>query len=68
MPDDMKRRAAHYRGLAAGAQRMRDMGHTTASGGSNKPPRKGCLPKKTIAVFLLGSAYGISQLAEHIFN
>jgi hypothetical protein len=37
----MRRRAAHYKGLAAGAKRMQDMGHTTASGGGGgKPPKK----------------------------
>lgn len=44
MGDNMKKTAAHYKGLAAGAKRMQDMGHTTASGGGSKPP-KGCLRK-----------------------
>lgn len=44
MGDNMKKAAAHYKGLAAGAKRMKDMGHTTASGGSDKPP-PGCLSR-----------------------
>lgn len=49
----MKRRAAHYKGLAAGAQRMKNMGHKTASGGSNKPPKKPC---RLFALLLLGTS------------
>lgn len=50
----MRRRAAHYKGLAAGAKRMQAMGHKTASGGGGKPPNKGCGGKKTAALILIG--------------
>lgn len=52
----MKKRAAHYRGLAAGAQRMQQMGHKTASGGGgDKPPRSTCLPAVLLVVGGVGS-------------
>lgn len=62
---DMKRRAAHYKGLAAGAERMQQMGHTTASGGSNKPPKRGC-GKKTAQVVVLFTSIGLSALAVFV--
>lgn len=53
---DMRKALGHYRGLAAGAKRMKDMGHKTASGGSGKPPKKrGC---GLFALALLASAGG----------
>lgn len=60
----MKKRAAHYKGVAAGAKRMQQMGHTTASGGSNKPPKppkRGC-GKKTAQVVVLVTSIGLSAL------
>lgn len=49
--------AAHYRALAAAAQRMNDMGHTTPSGGGGKPPRRGCW--KPAALTLVGVAAAV---------
>ena len=59
---DFKKAAAHYKGLAAGAKRMQQMGHTTASGGSNKPPKRGC-GKKTAQVVVLFTSIGLSAFA-----
>jgi hypothetical protein len=39
---DLHKAVGHYKGLAAGAKRMKDMGHKTASGGPPSPPKKGC--------------------------
>lgn len=51
---DMKKRAAHYKGLAAGAKRMQAMGHKTASGGGgSQPPKKPC---RLLALLLLAAA------------
>jgi len=65
MPDEMKKALGHYRGLAAGAKRMKDMGHTTASGGGSKPP-KGCLRKLLVwfggGVGVVG--YGLTVLLQ----
>lgn len=58
---DLRRTAAHYRGVAAGAQRMKDMGHKTASGGGSKPPKKGC-GKKTAQVVVLVASLELSAL------
>jgi hypothetical protein len=49
-----KQAAAHYRGLAAGAKRMKSMG----GGASGKPPKKGCA-----LVLMAGLGLGILQLA-----
>lgn len=49
-----KQTAAHYRGLAAGAKRMKQMG----GGAGGKPPKKGCA-----LVLIAGLGLGILQLA-----
>lgn len=57
--NDMRRRAAHYKGLAEGAKRMQQMGHRTASGGGGgMPPKKTC---RLLALALLAAA-GASAL------
>lgn len=63
MPDDMRRRAAHYKGVAAGAKRMQAMGHKTASGGSGKPPKKKGCPLLILQVLGLGglATYGMIE-------
>lgn len=58
--DDMKKRAAHYRGLAAGAKRMKDMGHNTASGGGGKPP-KGCRKILILIFIAISGAVALSS-------
>lgn len=57
---DLRKALGHYRGLAAGAKRMQDMGHTTASGGSGKPPQKSC---RFLALALLAGAGGMLTVA-----
>lgn len=47
--------AAHYRGLARGAERAKAM---KGSGGGRKPPKKGCA-----LILIAGLGLGILQLA-----
>ena len=52
-----QRRAAHYKGMAAGAKNQKMF----PGGGGKKPPTKGC-GKKTAQVVVLLTSIGLSAL------